>query len=495
MSIIIRLQNLPLAANSLDIRKYFSGLSIPDGGVHIVGGEKGDAFIAFSSDDDARQAMARDGGKIKDSTIKLFLSSRNEMQQVITQARSVIAATVPPLPPVSVLSTYKPNVPLPSSHQHPPAAFMPQTSYASTNLPRPGMDGRGQRDRSRSPLRVGPSNGHQMSSNQGLGPIRPAVQTVTPMGGLAPVIPPDSVDVRARLGGYLDDSSNGGRVQGGLQLDEGSRGQWSRRPPDFNPGAFDDRINSSQPPSGSMFDQRALVAKDNLGDNVVAGSSRGPPKPFNGRVEMRNLPFSVTIRDIQDFFRLGCGLLIPEDSVRILVDERGFTTGGATVRMGSEQDLIAAVGLSGRLIGNNPINITPMPVDLNPDLGRLNEQIVQGNSFVPNVQNVALANSLSVAQGVVQNMSQNTPSSAPSQQHPQRDLVIYMKGIPFNACTDKDVANFFIGLQIHEVVFEMDRRTGKPAGNAYVEFKGKDDYERALEMNLKHMGRRYIGKI
>lgn len=47
MSVIIRLQNLPWSANALDIRQYFRGLSIPEGGVHIVGGELGDAFIAF----------------------------------------------------------------------------------------------------------------------------------------------------------------------------------------------------------------------------------------------------------------------------------------------------------------------------------------------------------------------------------------------------------------------------------------------------------------
>jgi len=47
MSVIIRLQNLPWSANALDIRAFFRGLSIPDGGVHIVGGEMGDAFIAF----------------------------------------------------------------------------------------------------------------------------------------------------------------------------------------------------------------------------------------------------------------------------------------------------------------------------------------------------------------------------------------------------------------------------------------------------------------
>lgn len=47
MSVIIRLQNLPWTANALDIRQFFTGLSIPEGGVHIVGGELGDAFIAF----------------------------------------------------------------------------------------------------------------------------------------------------------------------------------------------------------------------------------------------------------------------------------------------------------------------------------------------------------------------------------------------------------------------------------------------------------------
>ena len=47
MYVIIRLQNLPWSANAADIRQYFQGLSIPMGGVIIVGGENGDAFIAF----------------------------------------------------------------------------------------------------------------------------------------------------------------------------------------------------------------------------------------------------------------------------------------------------------------------------------------------------------------------------------------------------------------------------------------------------------------
>ncbi|XP_039287372.1 uncharacterized protein LOC111057582 [Nilaparvata lugens] len=89
MSVIVRLQNLPWSAVAADIRQFFAGLSIPEGGVNIVGGELGDAFIAFSTDEDARLAMQRDGGKVKDSKVKLLLSSRTEMQRETTRQQSI----------------------------------------------------------------------------------------------------------------------------------------------------------------------------------------------------------------------------------------------------------------------------------------------------------------------------------------------------------------------------------------------------------------------
>ena len=87
-AVIIRLQNLPLEARSVDIRKFFDKLLIPDGGVHIIGGEKGDAFIAFQSDEDARIAMSRNGFYLCNAQVKLFLSSKQEMQTVIAAARN-----------------------------------------------------------------------------------------------------------------------------------------------------------------------------------------------------------------------------------------------------------------------------------------------------------------------------------------------------------------------------------------------------------------------
>ncbi|TDG52578.1 hypothetical protein AWZ03_000811 [Drosophila navojoa] len=94
MSVIIRLQNLPWTANARDIRNFFSGLSIPEGGVHIIGGEMGDAFIAFSTDEDARCAMLKDREKLMEIQVRLLLSSRAEMQKVIETARNVSAAAV-----------------------------------------------------------------------------------------------------------------------------------------------------------------------------------------------------------------------------------------------------------------------------------------------------------------------------------------------------------------------------------------------------------------
>ncbi|XP_072934203.1 uncharacterized protein [Epargyreus clarus] len=121
MSVIIRLQNLPWSANALDIRNFFRGLSIPEGGVHIVGGELGDAFIAFSTDEDARQGMMLNGGKIKEIQVKLLLSSRSEMHKVIEAARQSVpiltltaaaspAPAAPPAPPVISQPTPAPAI-------------------------------------------------------------------------------------------------------------------------------------------------------------------------------------------------------------------------------------------------------------------------------------------------------------------------------------------------------------------------------------------------
>ncbi|XP_051575718.1 RNA-binding protein 12B-A-like isoform X2 [Myxocyprinus asiaticus] len=86
MAVVIRLQGLRITAGSEDIRNFFTGLRIPDGGVHIIGGELEEAFIIFASDEDARRAMSRSGGCIKGSPVNLLLSSKSEMQSVLEES-------------------------------------------------------------------------------------------------------------------------------------------------------------------------------------------------------------------------------------------------------------------------------------------------------------------------------------------------------------------------------------------------------------------------
>ncbi|XP_058524783.1 RNA-binding protein 12B [Ochotona princeps] len=88
MAVVIRLLGLPFIAGPVDIRHFFTGLTIPDGGVHIIGGDVGEAFIIFATDEDARRAVSRSGGFIKNSSVELFLSSRAEMQKTIEMKRT-----------------------------------------------------------------------------------------------------------------------------------------------------------------------------------------------------------------------------------------------------------------------------------------------------------------------------------------------------------------------------------------------------------------------
>ena len=70
------------------LKSAYLGLNIPDGGVHIIGGDNGEAFITFSSDEDGRLAMLNNNKDLSGSKVSLFLSSKTEMQAKIDELRS-----------------------------------------------------------------------------------------------------------------------------------------------------------------------------------------------------------------------------------------------------------------------------------------------------------------------------------------------------------------------------------------------------------------------
>ncbi|KAM8825914.1 RNA binding motif protein 12Ba [Synchiropus picturatus] len=80
MTTILRLKGLDETAEIQDVRRFFQGLSIPEGGVCIVGGKCSEAFIAFSSQMDAELALAHSGNLLRGSEVSLRISSLAELE-------------------------------------------------------------------------------------------------------------------------------------------------------------------------------------------------------------------------------------------------------------------------------------------------------------------------------------------------------------------------------------------------------------------------------
>ncbi|XP_073488055.1 RNA-binding protein 12B-like [Aquarana catesbeiana] len=76
MSVKVRLQGLPPLADSIHIRRFFNGLKIPSGGVTIIGGVNGEAFVKFKNFKDASFALKRSGRPLMNSCVQVFLDSK-----------------------------------------------------------------------------------------------------------------------------------------------------------------------------------------------------------------------------------------------------------------------------------------------------------------------------------------------------------------------------------------------------------------------------------
>lgn len=114
MSVIIRMKNLPVSAAASDVRAFFTGLKIPDGAVHIIGGDEGEVFVGFASDEDARIAMTRDRSKIHGEEIRLLLSSKTEQTTVIAARKNATYSS-----PKAVYDEYTLPIPNPTTPPKP----------------------------------------------------------------------------------------------------------------------------------------------------------------------------------------------------------------------------------------------------------------------------------------------------------------------------------------------------------------------------------------
>lgn len=111
MTIVLRLQGLSIEAGTEDIRRFFTNLYIPEGGVYIIGGHLGEVFIVFTTERDAQHAMRRSGTLLKGSPVTLHISSIAELQRKMEsklQREKLLPALLPEKKPL-----LPPAVPLP----------------------------------------------------------------------------------------------------------------------------------------------------------------------------------------------------------------------------------------------------------------------------------------------------------------------------------------------------------------------------------------------
>ncbi|XP_072316773.1 RNA binding motif protein 12Ba [Eucyclogobius newberryi] len=80
MSTILQLRGLDTKAGAEDIRSFFGRIHIPEGGVFIIGGPLGEAFIAFNTEEEGMLAMQQCGLFLKDSKVDLHISSMVELE-------------------------------------------------------------------------------------------------------------------------------------------------------------------------------------------------------------------------------------------------------------------------------------------------------------------------------------------------------------------------------------------------------------------------------
>lgn len=144
MTIILKLQGLDVKASIQDIRKFFRSLHIPEGGVYIVGGSLGEAFIAFTTERDAQLAMRHTGNFLKGSKVSLHISNMEELEHKLKSQLKKNKKSSP-----NQLTSKKPQ-PSPGEsspplntlpHDHNPRNLLPSTAWPldplTRNLPQP----------------------------------------------------------------------------------------------------------------------------------------------------------------------------------------------------------------------------------------------------------------------------------------------------------------------------------------------------------------------
>ncbi|XP_076718703.2 RNA-binding protein 12-like [Callospermophilus lateralis] len=434
MAKVIRLQGLPIVAGTMDIRHFFSGLTIPDGGVNIVGGELDEAFIVFATDEDARLGMMRTGGTIKGSKVTVFLSSKTEMQNMIELSHRRFETANLDIPPANAsrsgpsptsgvsgrvnLPTTVPNFNDPSPsvvtattsvHENHQNIQTFSTASIGTAPPSMGASFGSPTFSSTIPSTASPMNTVPLSP---IPPI-PAMPSLPPMPSIPPIPVPPPV-------------------------------------PTVNP----------------------------IQMNSQSSVKPLPINPDDLYVSVHGMPFSEMENDVREFFH---GLRV--DAVHLLKDHVGRNNRNGLVKFLSPQDTFEALKRNRMLMIQRYVEVSPATERQWVAAGG---QITFKQSMGPSGQTHP------PPQTLPRSKSPSGQKRSRSRSPHEAGFCVYLKGLPFEA-ENKHVIDFFKKLDIVEdSIYIAYGPNGKATGEGFVEFRNEADYKAALCRHKQYMGNRFI---
>lgn len=503
MAVVIRLQGLPIVAGTMDIRHFFSGLTIPDGGVHIVGGEQGEAFIVFATDEDARLGMMRTGGTIKGSKVSLLLSSKTEMQNMIELSRRRFETANVDLPPASSNRPGPPPNPAMSSGSAVmnrvslpttvPNFSSPSTSTVSTvttvhdstknvatfstanigNAP-PNLGGAFCNPTFTSPM---PSVAPQLPTVPPPPiPPMPTMPTLPPMPSIPPIPVPPPVSSLPPVPPVppIPPVPPVPPINALPPLS----GMPPLNPPPVGVGPLPTGMNGS---GSQMSNMNPLflgpVNPMPLGSQNAVKQHPPPLNHDDPYVSIHDLPIPVSEGDIREFLH---GLRV--DGVLLIKDAMGRFTGSAVVKLLTPHDTFEALKRNRMMIGQRFVEVTPASE---------RQWVMSGGNLVkigPGLHGPSHIMQQSHPRSKSPSIRQRSRSRSPH----EHGFCVFLKGLPYEA-ENKHIIDFFKNLDIIEdSIYIAYGPNGKASGEGFLEFRNEADYKIALNKHKQYMGNRFI---
>ncbi|KAM6126101.1 RNA-binding protein 12B isoform 1-T2 [Pterocles gutturalis] len=490
MAVVIRLQGLPVVAGPADIRRFFLGLNIPDGGVHVIGGEIGEAFIIFATDEDARRAMSCSGGFIKDSRIDLFLSSKAEMQNTIEMSRKRFdrggretmsgsrrtgnngpgASGVGDIPHLAMAFPKGIGKPGYGPPNHPEAGFhtngtrhgdigMPKSSYQSRKDPHPfnpddlylflrGIPYSATEDEVRAFLSGINVDGvilikHRNGLNNGDCLVKFAT-------------PGDALEGLKRHRQYMG--------QRFIEISPSTEKRWIERGGRVDvPNEIDCFLCEDRSPRSSVY-MHSRKHSHSRSPRRQRTRSRSPPSQ-EYYIHLRNLSTNVEKRDLRDFF---ADLDICSKQIKLLMDKHQRRTRDAFVMLRSERDYQAALGCHRKVLLNRPVYIFPIS----------RKSMLKIIDYCERKRSQDRDHS-----------GQAIPEKSYREDHSGPRMCVYVRNFPFDV-SKIEVQKFFERFDVDEEdIYLLCDDKGVGLGEALVKFKSEEEAMKAENLNR----RRFLG--